>query len=77
MQSMSSLMTISFGVSNGSAALAITRAFQATAHRCLPGADPSRGDKPTQCEIALLSKEKNGQDRCWPATLHFNCFTVA
>jgi hypothetical protein len=24
-----------------------------------------------------LSNEKNGQDRCWPATLHLNCFSVA
>ena len=35
------------------------------------------GRRPTPHEIALLSKEKNGQDRYWPATLHLNCFSVA
>ena len=41
------------------------------------GAAPSWGDEPTQREITLLSNEKNGQDRCWPAAPHLNCFSVA
>ena len=45
--------------------------------RCLLGAAPSWGDEPTQREITLLSNEKNGQDRCWPAAPHLNCFSVA
>jgi len=35
------------------------------------------GGRTTQREIALLSNEKNGQDRYLAATLHLNCFSVA
>ena len=35
------------------------------------------GETSAEREIAFLSNETNGEDQCWLATLHLNCFCLA
>jgi hypothetical protein len=46
-------------------------------NRRLPGAASCRRDGSAQREIAFLSNEESGEDRCWLATLRLNCFGMA
>jgi hypothetical protein len=41
------------------------------------GAASRWGDESAQREVAFLSNEKNGEDQCWLAALHLNCFGLA
>src|ERR1700758_4629330 len=46
--------------------------------RCLFGAAPQRREEPAQRTSAFLSsREENGEDRCWSATVHLNRFGLA
>jgi len=75
---MSSLTTTCLGVSNGSAALAITRAFRANRDRCLPGAAPLRGTDPFSARPSSSQTKRTVKIGVGlPATLHLNCFSVA
>jgi hypothetical protein len=75
---MSSLTTTCLGVSNGSAALAITRAFRANRDRCLPGAAPLRGTDPFSARSSSSQAKRTVKIGVGlPATLHLNCFSVA
>ena len=66
-----------FGVSNGSVALATTRACRATPNHRLPNAASSGRDESAQRASSFLANENNGKDQCWSATVHLNRFGLA